>query len=304
MIHIITFRAMGCQVSVQLEADKRGTALLQDMPQRFAHIEATLTRFNPSSELMRFNARAGERVIVSDLLLANIQSAKHAALLTDGLYNPLVLPSLVATGYTRSFQQIDAPQVDSVQPTPHWREIDINLQTHEVRIPFGAAVDLGGIAKGWTAEFIAEELAATGSCLVNIGGDLVGRGKPQNCPGWQVEVEDPLTGEAFITLYLHDQAISTSGIHYRRWQDADGSEHHHIIDPRTGDTALTDVLSATVIHRSATIAEAYAKALILQGAAQGMAWLQQQWHTDGILFRDDGAVLATSTLTYERNLSS
>jgi thiamine biosynthesis lipoprotein ApbE len=60
MIHLIEFRAMGCQVSVQLEADERGADVLRNLPQRFATIEATLTRFDPNSELMRLNARAGE----------------------------------------------------------------------------------------------------------------------------------------------------------------------------------------------------------------------------------------------------
>jgi thiamine biosynthesis lipoprotein len=303
MIHLIEFRAMGCQVSVQLEADERGADVLRNLPQRFATIEATLTRFDPNSELMRLNARAGEWVAVSDLLFANIRAAKHAALLTDGLYNPLILSALVANGYDRSFEQIDSPHATSKEPVPDWRGIEINLKSNEVHIPVGAALDLGGIAKGWTAATIADELAEIGPCLINIGGDMVGRGAPDGLPGWPVEIEDPFTGEAFTTVYLYDQAISTSGIDYRRWQSADGTQQHHIIDPRTGEPAVTDVLSATVIHPSTTTAEAYAKAVILQGAESGLAWLNGQWHTAGLVFRQDGTAIATSTLIHERNIS-
>lgn len=293
---------MGCQVSVQLEAAEQGADVLRDLPQRFSDIEAALTRFNPSSELMRFNMRAGQWVMVSDLLFANIRAAKHAALLTEGLYNPLILPTLTASGYDRSFEQIDSPQVTSKEPVRDWRGIEINLKSNEVRIPMGAALDLGGIAKGWTAANIADELAELGACLVNIGGDIVGRGAPDGLHGWPVEIEDPFTGEAFTTVYLYNQAISTSGIDYRRWQSADGARQHHIIDPRTGEPALTDVLSATVIHPRATTAEAYAKAVILQGTENGLAWLNRQWHTTGLVFRQDGAALATSTLIHERNI--
>ena len=121
MIHMIEFRAMGCQVSVQLEAAERGADVLRDLPHRFAGIEAILTRFDANSELMRLNARAGDWFTVSDLLFANIRAAKHAALLTDGLYNPLILSALAASGYDRSFEQINAPAVAPTKPAPDWR---------------------------------------------------------------------------------------------------------------------------------------------------------------------------------------
>jgi len=304
MIHMIEFWAMGCQVNVQLEADEQGADVLRNLPQRFTDIEATLTRFDTDSELMRLNERAGEWVKVDDVLFANIRAAKHTALLTDGLYNPLILSALVGSGYDRSFEQINAPAVTPTKPTPDWRGIEFNLKSNEVRIPVGAALDLGGIAKGWTAATIADDLAELGACLVNIGGDMVGRGAPGGLHGWPVEIEDPFMGEAFTTIDIYNQAISTSGIDYRRWQSADGTQQHHIIDPRTGEPAVTDVLSATVIHPSATTAEAYAKAIILQGAEHGLEWLNQQWYTAGLVFRQDGAALATSTLIHERNISS
>jgi thiamine biosynthesis lipoprotein len=304
MIHMIEFQAMGCQINVQLEAAQHGAVMLRDLPKRFASIEAALTRFDPSSELMQLNQCAGEWVMVSELLFANIRAAKHAALLTDGLYNPLILSALNASGYDRSFEQIDVPAVTSTEAVPDWRGIDVNLKSNEVRIPAGAALDLGGIAKGWTATTIADELAQFGACLVNLGGDMVGRSAPDGFPGWVVEIVDPFTSKAFTTVYLRDQAISTSGIDYRRWQSADGTQHHHIIDPRTGEPAVTDVLSATVIHPSTTTAEAYTKALILRGAEDGLNWLNRQWHTAGLVFSKDGATLATSTFIHERNLSS
>jgi len=213
--------------------------------------------------------------MVSDLLFANIRAAKHADLLTDGIYNPLILSALTASGYNRSFEQIDGPCVTSTEPAPDWHSIEINLKTSGVCILAGSGLDLGGIAKGWTVSIIADELAVIGQCLVNIGGDMVGRGTPEGLPGWHVEIEVPFTGEAFATVYRHDQAISTSGIDYRRWQTVDGSQRHHIIDPRTGKPAVTDVLSAMVIHPSATNAEAYAKALILYGAEYGLASLNE-----------------------------
>ncbi len=88
-------------------------------------------------------------------------------------------------------------------------------------------------------------------------------------------------------------AIATSGIDYRRWKQGD-RQQHHLIDPRTGEPAHTDVLTATVIHADAPTAEAYTKALVLLGSEPGLNWLNQQWYASGLVVRQDGAVLATS----------
>ena len=304
MIHLIVFRAMGCQTSIQLEADATGAALLQAMPRRLAAIEAALTRFDERSELMGLNARAGEWVPVSEVLFENVHAAKHAARLTEGLYNPLVLPALIANGYDRSFEQIVNPTTAPVMAAADWQQIGLRLERHEVRIPAGSALDLGGVAKGWTSAYLARELAAYGPCLVNIGGDMTACGAPEGLPGWPVEVEDPVTSEAFVAIDLNNSSIATSGIDYRRWQSMDGSSHHHIIDPRSGRPATSDVLAVTVIHPHAPTAEAYCKAVLLRGSDEGLNWLNQQWQAAALVFRRDGAAIANSTFTtlaYERN---
>lgn len=304
MISLIEFHAMGCQFTVQLAAAKDVSEVLARLPEQVAAIEARLTRFEPDSELMRFNAQAGDSVPVSAVLFENINAAKHAARMTDGRYNPLVLPALIANGYDRSFEQLDRVRGGNPRPAADWRDIALNRQTREVRIPAGAALDLGGCAKGWTAAHLADELGTHGPCLVNAGGDMVAKGAPDDLPGWPVEIEDPFTGAAFATLYLRDRSIATSGTDYRRWQDTQGATYHHIIDPHTGRPAGTDAVSVTVIHPQAITAEAYTKAVLLRGTSDGLRWLNQQWNTAGLVFRRDGAALASSTFTtfiYERH---
>ncbi|MEQ8677225.1 MAG: FAD:protein FMN transferase [Aggregatilineales bacterium] len=297
MIHMIEFRAMGCQVNVQLEADKSGAVILSYVPEQVEAIEAQLTRFRPDSDLMRFNARAGEFVQVGEVLYENMRAAKHTALLTNGLYNPLILPAMLANGYDRSFETIDHVEATPTIPVLDWHDIELRPSTHEIKIPAGSAVDLGGIAKGWATGNLADALAQYGACLVNIGGDMTGRGTPGDLPGWLIEIEDPFTHDVFETVFLHNMSITTSGTDFRRWNDKQGNRYHHIINPYTGNCADTDVVSVTVLHPNAPIAEAYCKAVLLKGAEAGLNWLNHQWHTAGLVFKKDGAVLATSTLT-------
>jgi thiamine biosynthesis lipoprotein len=290
----IAWRAMGCEVAVQLETADDGQAILSAVPAQVESLEARLSRFRPESELMQFNARAGEWATVSDVLFANMSAAKHAARLTDGAFNPLVLPALIANGYDRTFHTVSSPEANPSLPSADWHGIELRPQTREVRIPPNSAVDLGGIAKGWTAERLADDFAAHGACLINFGGDLVARGAPQDLPGWEVAIADPGQTAPLGNLWLRNASLATSGVDFRRWIARNGTAHHHIIDPRTGRSADTDVLTVTVHHRNAVSAEAYAKAVLLRGAESGLHWLDTRWDAAGLVVRQDGAVLATA----------
>lgn len=289
-----TFRAMGCTVEAQLWTDADGSALLSALPSQFERLEAQLSRFRTGSDLMRLNARAGQWTTVSDDLFENVVAAKQAARLTNGLYNPLVLPALIASGYDRSFECIDVAQPDRVGMVGNWQQIHLRRETREVLLPAGSALDLGGIAKGWTAQHLADQLAVEGACLISIGGDMAVRGAPNNAEGWRITIAEPDSDQALCQLFLRDSAIVTSGIDYRRWQTRDGQPRHHIIDPRTGQSAQTDVRAVSIVHPHAPTAEAYAKAVLLLGGEAGLKWLNQQWDAAGMLVRSDGSVLATS----------
>jgi thiamine biosynthesis lipoprotein len=298
----ISFHAMGSQFNVWLETEADGETVLRQVPGWVEAIEARLTRFRPESELSRLNAHSGKWVSVSDTLLQAVVAARHAAWLTEGLCNPLVLPALVAAGYERSFAEMqrqglnDSRAVPAPVLVPDWRGIAVKPRHHLVRLPAGAQIDLGGTGKGWSAQQIADRLAVYGPCLVDAGGDLVARGQPQGSAGWQIQVAEPGQPDAappVSSILVSDAAVATSGIDYRRWMRG-GKPQHHLIDPRIGQPAATDVLAATVIDSSATLAEAYAKALVILGSAAGLDWIMQQPQRAALVVRTDGAVLATA----------
>ncbi|MEZ4670739.1 MAG: FAD:protein FMN transferase [Anaerolineae bacterium] len=290
-----TFRAMGCQIEVWLETDSDGDAPLAAVPDTVEQLEAVLSRFRPRSELSRLNTQLGEWVTVSDVLLANIAAAKQGARLTNGLYTPLLLDALEAAGYDRSFDQLSpspaAPQRSLA--VADWQAIQIDMQSKKVRLP--GRIDLGGVAKGWTADYLADNLSEYGPCLVDMGGDIAVRGVPQGTAGWEVGVADANRSPHDVSaLLLTDSSIVTSGTDFRRWEQG-GQFQHHIIDPRSGRPALTDVVTATIIHPHAPTAEVYAKAVLLLGSEAGLSWLNRQWNAAGLVIRHDGAVMATSS---------
>lgn len=293
-LYTLKFRAMGCGLDVQLETGADGRDILAAVPARVEAIEAALSRFRPESELSYLNRHGGEWVTVSDVLFDNINAAKHAARMTGGFYNPLVLPALIANGYDQTFEQIRKVQRVIPAKPADWHDIQLRLDTRMVCLPHSTTLDLGGIAKGWTAAKLADELKPYGPCLVNIGGDIVVRGAPAGEEGWRIDVEDPVENAPILRVTVQDTSIMTSGVNYRRWRRDDGSLVHHIIDPRTGSSAQTDVESVTIIHHHAPTAEAYAKAVLILGSQDGLDWLNQQWQAVGLVVRNDGAVLSTT----------
>ena len=219
------------------------------------------TRFESGSELSRLNAAAGAWMPISTELEALLHLALDAYTESAGLVHAGVLPALEAAGYTRTFAA--GPTVATLdrsrplQPLPELLEIDVG----RARVAPGAALDLGGLAKGWLADRCSERLGA--NALVNLGGDLRARGSGPGGEGWAVGFGDR-------TVLLWDMGAATSGTTRRRW----GAGLHHLIDPRTGLPADSDLEEVSVLARSAADAEILAKTALLLGRDRAGAWLR------------------------------
>jgi len=188
-----------------------------------ARMHDRLTRFSPDSEVSRFNAAAGRWIDLSPELEALLRGSLRAYEDSDGLVHVGVLPALLAAGYTRDFAA--GPTAASgarviAPPLPDMLEV----QGHRARLQAGTSIDLGGIAKGWLADRVAERIGP--NALANLGGDLCARGAGPDGAGWPV-------GFGTATVLLRDMGAATSSTEGRRW----GPQLHHLIDPRTGRPA-------------------------------------------------------------------
>ena len=295
-MHYVTFRAMGCAMGAWvLATDSRLAQERLDLVRAWmALVDKTLTRFDPGSELMHLNMHVATPVQVSPLLWDALTVALDAAQETEGRYDPTMFDALVAAGYDRDFDGIDADdgvatQQEVAYNAAHtWHDIARDPFTRRVTLPPGIHLDLGGIAKGWAAARAADFLANLGPCLVDAGGDLAVRGTLPDADGWAVGVAAPDAEERLLAhLVVKDRGVATSGVDYRRWTRG-GAEQHHIIDPRTGRPATTDLRTATVIAPDATQADLYALVVMLLGREQGLAYLQVHAGLDGLLVDDEG----------------
>ncbi len=308
-IQQLAFRAMGSQILAAIDGDEtEGTALLAQVPAWFEEWEQSLSRFRDDSELSRINRTAGSAapVPVSDTFWAVLQQALQAAQHTGGLVTPTVLNALEAAGYRTSFDTLRHAAHGVATPTgtgpvaappsifTRWREIELHPETQSVRLPAGVRLDFGGTAKGWAVDEALRRLAPHGPALVNAGGDIAVSGPTRDGAGWPIGVDAPLglelaTDSQLELLDIRGGGVATSGRDYRRWQQ-NGTWQHHIIDPRSGVPADTDVLAATVIGPTASDAEIAAKVALLLGGAEGLRWLEAQPGLAGLLVLETGQV--------------
>jgi FAD:protein FMN transferase len=252
------FRAMGTDIELLVDAEEADRALAAAAAE-FERLEELLSRFRETSELTRLN-RSGS-IDASPDLRRIVELALEARTRTNGRFDPTVHDAMLSAGYDRTFSEVvpDAPEhAGTAVPAGG----DVRLVGSHITLEEGVRIDLGGIGKGYAAERAAELLATAGPCLVNAGGDIATRGGV-----WPVGVE---TGTEAITLELSGGALATSGRDRRTWRRA-GRTLHHVIDPRTGVPAETDVLRVTVVASDAVAAEIAATSLFLVGAAQAAA---------------------------------
>ena len=271
---------------------------LQDVPLWFEDWEQTLSRFRSDSELCQLNINDGRMVPVSQTLWDVYQASLEADRITGGLINPLVYDALLHAGYDRSFDSIlSSPHFilddDAVAPVS-LAEITTDVATRSICLPRGTHLDFGGVAKGWAAHQAMERLKAAGPALVNAGGDVAVSGLQADGERWSLDIVDPFRpGEYKGMLYVGKGGVATSGKDYRRWTRG-GLPQHHIIDPRTGLPAETDVLTATVIASTVMEAEAIAKMVVISGSRAGLDRLNNDPSLSGLLILENGERLYTS----------
>ena len=140
-------------------------------------------------------------------------------------------------------------------------------------------VDLSAIAKGYAVDRLSDFLEGRGCSdhLVDIGGEARLQGNNAFGEPWRIGIEKPHGGRDRVqrVLRLSDIGIATSG-NYRNFRDSQSGRISHVMDPRSGMPSSSRVASATVLHKSTMMADAYATSLMVLGYEQGMLLAKEE----------------------------
>lgn len=240
-------------------------------------LEQLWSRFLADSEVTAMNWAEGETVVVDPRTSRLIDEMKSGFARTNGRFDPTLLPDVIAAGYAAS--RTDANRVSSL-PASAVSPGRIDLATIDgdrVTLPKGTTVDPGGIGKGLAADLVSEFALSNGAwgVMAEIAGDIRVAGEAPDGVAWRLGVEDPFSPKNHAAIVrVPNGGVVTSSQRKRRLGQ-DGTKHH-LIDPRTRDSADTTAQTVTVIARTATIAETLTKPGFVQPTAEYLRWLPTQ----------------------------
>jgi thiamine biosynthesis lipoprotein len=281
-------------LTVVLDDHVHSETIFATLWQQIDAFEQRFSRFLPDSELSHCNRAAGMQQSISAEFRDLLVTTQALAEKSQGLYNPFILPALQRAGYKGSWPQPnirdEALNYENRIAVVDWREMTIGDTW--VRIPKNTALDFGGIGKGYLLDRLDETLKPMdiAGYWLSLGGDILCSGHDGAGESWQIGVQHAkreTNTVASVTNHGRKLAVATSGTTKRQGISDNGS-WHHIIDPRTGQPAKTNVLTATVSAGTATSADVAAKCLVIAGSGSADATLRTMDEQNALLQIVDG----------------
>ena len=266
--------------------------LLQAAMDECVYYNKLLSKTVPGSDVWRINHSRGEPLEVSDHTRTILEMALEMNRASEGAFNVALGPAIALWHFTDGTAVLPDSEMieEALKRTDCSR---IVLEGNTVSVPEEVEIDLGGIAKGYICDCIADYLRALGvkSALLNFGGNVVTVGNRPDGEPWTIGLQRP-SGERgkefWAAVKSRDSTLVTSGIYERSFQ-LNGITYHHILDPRTGWPVQNHILTVTAVTKSSLLADAITTALFVLGPEKGLS-LAQKYEVSAVYLRDDGKV--------------
>ena len=263
---------------------------LEAAAERCRRYDALWSKFRPGSDIWRLNHAFGAPVALDDETMAILALAKEFSARTDGVFDITV----GSVNHLWHFREGVAPErgaLESALGRVDWRGLE--LDGHMARLPDGCQVDLGGIAKGFIADRLAQQLKNAGAtqAAINLGGNVFVLGARADGTPWRVGIQTPgrPVGEYCAAVLARDASVVTSGV-YERGFDRDGVRYHHILDPRTGMPAQNDLAAVTLVTKTSVEGDALTTACLCLGKERALPLLQGREDIWALFLGRDGAL--------------
>lgn len=270
---VMTLRVYGSKANQAIDAATK----------RIDEIEQMASADIETSDVSHINQAAGKDYVkVHPEVIKMLNTAIKYSKITDGAFDVTVGPLIKLWGIGTSSERLPSDaEIKAKLPLVGYKNISVNEQDSSIKLmKAGMAIDLGGIAKGFTADEIIKIFKQQGvkSALINLGGSSIytlGK-KPDGTP-WSVAIQHPRKekDQGYLGIIkMPEQAMSTSG-DYERYFIQNGKRYHHILNPFTGYPADTGVMSDTVIIDSNVadcnmLADTLTKVTFVSGIEKGM----------------------------------
>ena len=259
-----------------------------------ARYEQLLSKTIDASDVSRINNAMGQTVTVDPETWEILRRAKEISAQTGGAFSITIAPVTALWSFTDTVTNMVPTDEARLKMLPLVDDQKIALgENNTVTLPAGMEIDLGGIAKGYIADKVADiirEKAYAG--IVSLGGNVYTVGKKPDGSAFSVGIKDPHNPAASkAIIYTGDGTVVTSGTY--EWGFSFGGERfHHILDPKTGWPSQSDLVSATFVMDSSMTADALATACIVIGSEKSLA-LAKELQLDAMFIDKDGQAFFT-----------
>lgn len=288
-----TFFAMDTVMTLELYGDK---AALEAAKEEILRLDSLFSIGIAESDISRLN-ESGKTEISPETaeVLACGQAISQA---TDGALELTIAPLVDCWGWYEGAAAVpDSAALSQALALVEDSGLTLNGQ-HAALSRSGMAVDLGCIAKGYTASHVAQMLSQLGvsSALLNLGGNVQALGAKPDGSDWVVGIADASDPAAYLaTLPVSNCAVVTSG-DYQRYFEEGGKRYHHILDPKTGYPTDNGLHAVTVVCADGTLADGLSTALFVLGFAQAEAFWQSGIYDFEAVFQTDEGLFVTAGL--------
>jgi thiamine biosynthesis lipoprotein len=279
-VQVLKGSALGTTYSIKYFSDE--TVRPAEIDSILQVINTSMSTYQDDSDISKINS--GDTTVKVDDHFQTVFEASEAVYKeTDGYFDPSVGLLVNAYGFGPGGYSKDVTdaEIDSLYQFVGLNNIHLtedNYIKFDTGVPY---LDFNAIAKGYTVDVFADFLESKGSdnYLVEIGGEVRVKGQnADNQSPWKIGIELPLedgTRKLIYGVNLYDQSLATSG-NYRKYRvDSEtGQKFVHTINPKTGKSQKTDILSASVVANDCTTADAYATAFMAMGFKKSMDYLK------------------------------
>ncbi len=240
-------------------------------------VNRSMSTYISDSEISRFNSAAhDEWFSVSAGFFEVLEAAMVIGEVSMGAYDVTVGPVVNLWGFGPEAQRDSVPsriELGEVLQQIGQEKLRLDRDKNLILKTGQLSLDFSSIAKGYGVDQVADWLLDRGvtDFLVEVGGEMRLSGRNPRGEHWRIAIEQPdsTIGSIATAISLTDRALATSG-DYRNYFELDGKRYSHTIDPRTGYPVEHDLVSVTVVHPSAMIADGWATAFTVMGAEEAM----------------------------------
>lgn len=252
--------------------------------------EQTISRTIESSEIYQLNHAEGKPVEVSNVTIELLQKGIEYGELTNGKFDITIAPLSELWDFKNNPGKLpDQALIDDALSHVNFQNIVVDGNNVTLTDP-KAAIDLGGIAKGYMADQLKEYLMSEGveSGLINLGGNMLAIGTKPDGSAFNIGIQKPFDkqGSAMTSVKTNNSSVVSSGV-YERYFELDNNIYHHILNAETGFPYDNGLLSVTILSPKSVDGDALSTACFALGLEEGMKLINSLEDTDAIFITDD-----------------